>query len=67
MGKKFIVKLILTTDKGDSENESNVESTTTNTGRKRRRTAGNMAAVHVRITVRCASSYSRINSTILNL
>ena len=56
-----IVKLILTTDsrsdKGDSED---VESTTTNTGRKRRRTAGNMAAVHdVRIAVRCASSYSR--------
>ena len=53
-------------DKGDSEKRSHVESTTTNTGRKRRRMAGNMAVHVVRITVRCASCYSRITSTILN-
>ena len=54
-------------DKGDSQKKSHVESTTTNTDRKRRRTAGNMAVHDVRITVRCASSYSRITSTILSL
>ena len=43
-------------DKEDSEKESHVENTTTITsGKKRKRTAGNVAVHDVRITVRCAS------------
>ena len=58
-----ITKPIFTTDSMsdelDSERESHIESTTTNTaGRKRKRTAGNMAVHGVRITVKCASKYS---------
>ena len=58
-----IIKPILTTDSRsdseDSERESHVESTTTcTTHRNRKRTAGNIAVYDVRITVRCASSYS---------
>ena len=58
-----IIKPILTTDSRpeseDSENESHVESITTNTtGRKRKRAAGNTAVHDVRIAVRFTSSYS---------
>ena len=58
-----ITKPILTTDStSDSEDsaiESDVENTTTSTtGRKRKRIAGNIAVHDVRITVRLAGSYS---------
>ena len=57
-----ITKPIFTTDSTpdevDSERESHIETSTTNTsGRKRKRTAGNMAVHDIR-RVRCASSYS---------
>ena len=60
----LIVGTFLTTDymsnKENSEQESHVESTTTNTtGRKR--SAGNMAVHDVRTAVRFVSSYSGIN------
>ena len=55
-----ITKPILTTDsRSDCGIESHVESTTTSTtGRKRKRIAGNIAVHDVRITVRLAGSYS---------
>ena len=59
----LIVDTSLTTDsrsdKEGSEQESHVESTTINTtGRKRKRTEGNVAVDDVRITVSCVSSYT---------
>ena len=55
-------------DKEDSEKESHFEGITNNTiDRKRKRTEGNVPVYNVRITVRCASSYSEIFYAILNL
>ena len=52
-------------DKENSKKESHFEGITID--RKRKRTTGNAAVYNVRITVRCASSYSEMYYAILNL